>query len=87
MASASMRAIHAISNGSLFYWGDPWDGDFSKPTKKDESFEWEGVATGYGHSLAIKNGEIFSSGRNSFGQLGLGDTDGRTIFTSVSFIE
>lgn len=36
------------------------------------SADWTNVATGGGHSLAIRDGRLFAWGRNEFGQLGLG---------------
>ena len=41
--------------------------------------DWTAVACGDYHSLAVKaDGSLWSWGANSFGQLGLGDTDART---------
>ena len=42
------------------------------------------IACGGNHTMIIKNdGSLWSCGHNDYGQLGLSDTDNRTIFTKV----
>lgn len=55
-------SLHTISDGymggeNLFYYSDPDTG-------------WQDVSAGNYHSLAIKNGKLYSFGHNTFGQLG-----------------
>jgi alpha-tubulin suppressor-like RCC1 family protein len=43
------------------------------------------IVAGYDHSFALSNdGKVYASGFNNNGQLGLGDTNNRNIFTEVS---
>ena len=43
------------------------------------------VAAGWNHTLVLtERGDIYSCGYGSFGQLGLGDDESRTVFTHVS---
>jgi alpha-tubulin suppressor-like RCC1 family protein len=43
------------------------------------------IATGWNHTLVLTyQGDIFACGYGSFGQLGLGDDESRTMFTHVS---
>ncbi len=45
---------------------------------------WQEVAGGENYSLAIKEaGTLWSTGRNNYGQLGLGHNNGKTVFTQV----
>ncbi|MFT4245400.1 MAG: hypothetical protein QM571_02605 [Micrococcaceae bacterium] len=47
---------------------------------------WVSFCTGFSFSLALSStGELYASGRNDFGQLGLGDTTNRDSFTQVPF--
>lgn len=55
-------SLHTISNGymggeNMFHYSDPDTG-------------WQDVSAGNYHSLAIKNGKLYSFGHNTFGQLG-----------------
>jgi alpha-tubulin suppressor-like RCC1 family protein len=55
-------STHTISGGymggeNIFYYSDPDTG-------------WEDISAGNYHSLGIKNGELYSFGHNTFGQLG-----------------
>ena len=45
---------------------------------------WDSIAVGGSHTLAIKNNELYVTGRNDLGQLGLGDNTFRTTFTKVT---
>jgi alpha-tubulin suppressor-like RCC1 family protein len=43
------------------------------------------ITAGYYHSLALdNNGKVWASGYDNDGQLGLGDTNGKNVFTEVS---
>jgi alpha-tubulin suppressor-like RCC1 family protein len=55
-------SLHTIANGymggeNMFHYSDPDTG-------------WQDVSAGNYHSLAIKNGQLYSFGHNTFGQLG-----------------
>jgi alpha-tubulin suppressor-like RCC1 family protein len=55
-------SLHTISDGymggeNMFYYADPDTG-------------WQDISAGNYHSLGIKNGELYSFGHNTFGQLG-----------------
>lgn len=55
-------SLHTIASGymggeNIFYYSDPDTG-------------WQDVSAGNYHSLAIKNGELYTFGHNTFGQLG-----------------
>jgi len=55
-------SLHTIADGymggeNLFYYADPDTG-------------WQDASAGNYHSLAIKNGQLYSFGHNTFGQLG-----------------
>lgn len=62
-------SLHSESGGymggeDLFYYQDP-------------NTQWENLAIGQHHSVGIKNGELYTFGQNSFGQLGVGDNNTR----------
>jgi len=68
-------STHTISDGymggeNIFYYADPDIG-------------WQDVSAGNYHSLAIKNGELYSFGHNTFGQLGTGDNENKYLPTKV----
>ena len=86
--------IAANSNGELYGWGDnsyyklglPLNNDsYCSPESLTGATGWTSVAMmGEGHAAAaIKNGELWTCGRNNSGQLGLGDNVDRTTFTRV----
>ena len=73
----------AIWDGRLFGWGDNSYGslglgdmaDRTSPTAVGTDSDWMMVATGLGHTCAIKSdGTLYCWGDNNLGQLGLGDT-------------
>lgn len=68
-------SLYTISSGymggeNIFSYGDPNTG-------------WTDVAAGTHHSLALKNGKLYSFGHNTFGQLGLSDNSHKTIPSQV----
>ena len=77
------------TDGTLWLWGkndygqladaDGSEDDSSIPTQEaSASTNWESVSTGAYHTVAIKDGEIWSWGRNNDGQIGDG-TDGIAV--------
>lgn len=74
------RIIGLRSNGTLWAWGDNWDGQlgtgnttyYSSPVLVAGGFtDWCQVSAGYMHSTALKsNGTIWAWGRNNTAQLG-----------------
>lgn len=60
-------SLHSLSDGymggeNIFHFEDP-------------SIGWSDVSAGSYHSLAIKNGELYAFGNNTFGQLGINNTN------------
>lgn len=60
-------SIHSLSDGymggeNIFHFKDP-------------SIGWNEISAGSYHSLAIKSGELYSFGNNTFGQLGINNTN------------
>jgi alpha-tubulin suppressor-like RCC1 family protein len=53
---------------------------------------WDKIAVGYGHAMALSGKKLFATGRNAYGQLGLGDSGAtqndvskdRSSFTAVT---
>ena len=77
-----------IVDGSLWAWGNNWHGQLGDGTTNNHArpvligtdTNWEIVAVGGGHTVAIKdNGSLWAWGYNWHGQLGDGTTENRTI--------
>lgn len=78
------NAIHFSSGGStpepttgLFAWGgdvSSWGGNYNALAQMASGTDWDSVALGSVHGLAIKNGALYSWGYNSSGRTGLGTT-------------
>ena len=88
------------TSGELYSWGDGRYGkhgqgdtvDRCRPIQVTGATGWTKVAAGHHHSLALKDGVIYGTGRNHLYQLGLGDTTDRSVLTeitgsSVSFVD
>ena len=57
-------------------------------TITDDRIEWIHIVCGGYHTAALtKKGEVFTWGYNSYGQLGHGDYDERTIPTKVTSLD
>ena len=90
---ASQNHAAVVSkNGRVFFWGDGSAGQLGNGTKEDnEEFEElsigvnkrvSSVGLGLYHSvIATEDGEVYSMGENSCGQLGLGNLQRATIPT------
>jgi alpha-tubulin suppressor-like RCC1 family protein len=84
-------SLAIASEGTLWAWGLNDDGrtglnrssgSVGRPTKISEDRNWKNISAGQAHSLAIKeDGSLWSWGRNSNGQLGLGSTSSRGVLT------
>ncbi|RDI11935.1 T9SS type A sorting domain-containing protein [Flavobacterium sp. AG291] len=68
-------------DGKLYKWGFQDLTAVSTPIVVNQNTEWgKTIASGGGNNCAVKlNGELYMSGVNTFGQLGLGDTTNHTI--------
>jgi alpha-tubulin suppressor-like RCC1 family protein len=87
--SASTGGSHSLalrSDGSLWAWGGNSDGqlgfgnlneyDQYSPQQVGNGHNWIAMAAGGDHNLALQaNGRMYSWGRNSYGQLGNGNTN------------
>lgn len=81
-------------NGTLWSWGYNYDGELGQgnsdnyryniPTQVGTDNNWAKVVCGSYATFAIKSdGSLWATGYNYYGQLGLGDTYDRNIFTKV----
>jgi alpha-tubulin suppressor-like RCC1 family protein len=83
-------------DGSLWAWGSDSFGQLglgpaavgstvSTPTRVGSDYDWAAIACGDDYCVAIKTGgTLWTWGRNLTGQLGLGDTTGRSSPTEVT---
>jgi alpha-tubulin suppressor-like RCC1 family protein len=96
VVAAGYEHMMAIkTNGSLWAWGlnsayrmlglgDGGTANRNVPTRVGTDSDWEAVACGYYHTLALKrDGSLWSWGRNLNGYLGLGDNENRQVPTRV----
>jgi hypothetical protein len=96
IAAGSYHSLAVVDGGTMYTWGDNDHGQLglgdhcfgivrSVPTEVPGVNEVVAVAAGFTHSAALsRDGTVMASGWNSSGQLGLGDTDARDIFTVVA---
>jgi alpha-tubulin suppressor-like RCC1 family protein len=93
--SAGLYRTAAIkTDGSLWVWGQNSFGGFGlgntthqpSPVQVGTATDWASIiATGDGHSIAIKtDGSVWSCGNNGNGQLGLGNLTNRTTYAQVT---
>ncbi|MDO8987538.1 MAG: RCC1 repeat-containing protein, partial [Coriobacteriia bacterium] len=83
------------ADGTLWAWGTNYYGQFGNgdsgwlaqstvPVRAGTDNDWVAVSAGKWHTLALKaNGTLWSTGRNTSAQLGLGDSGQRAVFTQV----
>ncbi|XP_062992156.1 uncharacterized protein LOC134405027 [Elgaria multicarinata webbii] len=99
IACGDHHSLALSKGGELFAWGQNEHGqlgvgtDFNSVKEPQLVCELVGlplakIAAGSSHSLALSVfGDVYSWGKNDFGQLGLGDTEGRYIPTCVKALE
>lgn len=97
--SAGLGSSFAINtSGQLYAWGSNTTGQLGLSNTTSPVWTpvevggtgWQSIATGgltgplvFPHTLAIRNGELYATGGNNYGQLGLSDSTNRTAFTKV----
>lgn len=91
VAAGGLHALGIQSDGSLWSWGDYWDGALGQhsgsesPTRVGSATDWAAIFAGEGRSFAMKtDGTLWGWGRNDEGQIGVGDTIQRWEPTRVN---
>ncbi len=84
IAAGTYHSLAVKADGSLWAWGYNFDGqlgngsdgsgaDQNSPVRIGSDTDWDTVAAGNGHSVALKtDGSLWTWGLNSYGQLGNG---------------
>ncbi len=84
IAVTEQTSYAVMENGTLWAWGDNWNGALGDGTRDDCTIPAQvvGVSSvakitaGNGHALALlENGQLWGWGRNNYGQLGIPTTD------------
>ena len=85
VAAGESHSLALNSNGTLWGWGDNRFGQldpsnyvatFTIPAILNTAADWSTINSGYYHTVAIKNNlSLWAWGDNSYGQLGLGNTE------------
>lgn len=95
VAANMHHSLVVLQNGDVYSFGHSGDGKlglleppgrttFNTPQKIDSLGSAKAVATGVTHSLVLlENGDLYTFGSNSYGELGLGDTEDRSFPTKV----
>ena len=99
-AAGAYHSLVVVEGGAVYMWGNnyrgqlglgdhgagfPGSGSRNVPTVVPGVDEVVAVAAGSQHSFVLsRDGTAMACGRNSGGQLGLGDTDDRDTFTVVA---
>lgn len=97
MSSTSHSFTKVVANQYWNFWGLKSDGSlwmFNTSTSFNTTYgtqtdwtrfgtdnDWEDLASGRYHFGAIKNGEVWNLGYNSYGQAGVGNTTTTTVWT------
>ena len=99
VTAASMGYVNglALANGQAFAWGANGSGELgdgsnansSVPVAVSTAGVFNGqtvtvVASGFGYSLAVANGQAYAWGSNTIGQLGTGTTTDSSVSVAVS---
>ncbi|MFS4458502.1 RCC1-like domain-containing protein [Bdellovibrio sp. HCB2-146] len=77
------------TDGSLYAWGymidAAWPNDHvTSPTLVGGGLTWSQVASTYAGTVALTTtGKLYGAGNNANAQLGLGDTNSRSVFTQI----
>ncbi len=95
VAANMHHSLVVLENGDVYSFGHSGDGKlgildppgrttFDTPQKIENLGPVQAVATGVMHSLVLQeNGDLYTFGRNTFGELGHGDTENRSFPTKV----
>jgi alpha-tubulin suppressor-like RCC1 family protein len=95
LISVYPQLIPSLFSSSLWGWGygQPWsmssNSNYSSPVNVSYGLNWKQISCTHwnvfdGHAAAIKSdGTLWTVGRNSYGELGLGDNSDRYNFTKV----
>ena len=95
VAANMHHSLVLLENGDVYSFGHSGDGKlgildppgrttFNTPQKIEGLGPAKAVATGVLHSLVLlENGDLYTFGRNSYGELGHGDTENRSFPTKV----
>ena len=95
VAANMQHSLVVLDNGDVYSFGHSGDGKlgildppgrttFDTPQKVEGLGPAKTVATGVLHSLVLlENGDLYTFGRNYYGELGLGDTEDRSFPTKV----
>ncbi len=91
------KFLHTIGikdDGTLWAWGYNRYGQLGDGTitnklvpmqEPSKATDWSGAAVGYYHTVALKkDGSLWTTGRNNYGQLGDNTTVDKHIFTKIS---
>lgn len=93
MAAAGFdHAFATKADGKLWGWGKNANGqlgdgtliDRSGPIQVDTQADWIVADQGLQHSAFLKNGDLYTSGSNDYGQLGIGSTTGHNTLQFVA---
>ncbi len=93
-----LGAFAIMPSGGFYAWGENSYGSLglgddnlaqvnNSPQLVPEGGSWDEVACGEHFSIAIKDGRLFSTGRDVYGCLGLGSTGDRTSFTQIGILD
>lgn len=95
--SSGFEHTLGINSGKLYSWGSNYTGRLglglspsntvtrSSPVQVGIDSNWTAISAGRYHSLALKSdGNIWAWGSNGFGQLGIGNTDGKSSPVTTS---
>uniref|UniRef100_A0A8C5UM04 Uncharacterized protein n=1 Tax=Malurus cyaneus samueli TaxID=2593467 RepID=A0A8C5UM04_9PASS len=95
IACGDQHAMALSRGGELFTWGQNTHGQLGVGSQKTltpkpqlverlKGIPLAQIAAGGAHSTTVSlSGAVYSWGKNSFGQLGLGDTKGKTTQTQI----
>ncbi len=84
-----------VGNGELYSYGSNFYGELGlggtvvgtwnhEPYRVGTASNWKAISAGFRHAIALnKNGELYGTGDNYHGVLGLGDNDDRNTFTRI----
>ncbi len=76
--------LHVCGQGTNGQFGNGSNSNFTFFTQVGTDNDWIEIASGHSHSLAIKGAQqlLYTTGTNSYGQLGSGNTTGSNTWTN-----